>query len=139
MEDVLPVEIPISISSKTKEIYALKFVGRFYKKSKLKSQIVGSVKGPIVPCQTNEGKKNLGFLISHPFEDRINSNILLLTCEEVPKIDPKNYSALTFIGGFDSLDIAYDHNKDTQFLALSYPVENYDELKNIVESIDYSV
>ena len=62
---------------------------------------------------------------------------LLLTCENINRLDKQKESALVFIGGFDSPEIAKDFSKDMTFLALSYPASNYEELKRNIGSIDY--
>lgn len=129
----------INYSIKSEGNSALKFVGRYYNQNKITHQIIGKIKGPIVPCQTDDGKRYIGFLIKHPFENSTNDNMILLTCEVIPTLDKNNYSALTFIGGFDPIEKVFNHNVDTSFLALSYPVENYEELKNRIECIDYRV
>ncbi len=68
-------------SIKSEGLSALKFVGRYYNQNKIAHQIVGEVKGSIVPCQTDTGKKYTGFLIKHPFENSTKDNVILLTCK----------------------------------------------------------
>lgn len=115
---------------------AIKFVGRWYSRTNLIKRIKGKVTGPKVPCETDDGKKYIGFLITHPFKHIDQNYVLLLVCEEIPIIDKNRESALTFIGGFDHPDILNDLTKDTTFLALLYPASNYDELIKQIGSID---
>jgi hypothetical protein len=42
------------------------------------------------------------------------------------------------MGGFDDPKTALDHDKDTSFLALSYPTSSYNSLVEKLGSVDYA-
>ena len=62
---------------------------------------------------------------------------LLLTCESIPKLNKTEQTCLTFIGGFDPPSVINNLEVDTNMLALSYPANNYEELKKSVGCIDW--
>jgi len=106
-----------------KEPEAVKIVGRWYSQNTLEKNLVkGTTNGPKIPCITPQGKKYLGFLIAHPYGLGKRQFALLLTCESIPILDRDFESALTFIGGFDSLEVINDLSVDSTFLALSLSV-----------------
>jgi hypothetical protein len=49
----------------------------------------------------------------------------------------KPWSGLVFQGGFDPREQFDDVNQSANFLALSYPIENFDELASRLGSVDY--
>ena len=121
---------------KDAEPESVKIVGRLYEKCVLENNIVGPVEGPIVPCVDNSGEKSIAFLLGELIERNIEV-ILLINCFSIPKIDKENETALTFIGAFDEQKIVNNVSIDTKFLALSYPVANYEQLLTKIGSVDF--
>lgn len=117
---------------------AIKIVGRWYSRATLLSRFKGMVLGPKVPCETPIGKRYWAFLLAPPRGTPTQEYALLLTCEEIPRLDKQRRSALVFIGGFDHHAIVNDLSRDTTFLALSYPASNPKELAQRLGSIDYA-
>lgn len=80
----------------------------------------------------------MGVLIVNPFLSSDENHYLLLTCEAIPTLDHGRYSTLTFAGGFDPKEIAFNHDLDTQCLLLAYPAtETYSELVKKIGTVDY--
>lgn len=118
-----------------REPESIKIVGRLYSTEVLMNSIVGEVEGPKVQVETDSGEKGVAFLIGDPF-NRKHEKIMLITCKVIPRLDSNADTALTFIGGFDHVDMVNNTNLDTAFLALSYPVSDYDELRKRVGTVD---
>lgn len=121
-----------------KEPDSIKIVGHLYSTEVLMRQMVGNAEGlvgPVVPVKTESGEKNLAFLVGDPNKRR-HEKILLLTCNAIPQLDKNTDSALTFISGFDHIDKVTDPTINTTFLALSYPVSDYEGLRKNVGTID---
>lgn len=127
----------LNFSFEDTEPEAIKIVGRWYRLTNLAKRIQGTVSGPAVPCETPDGKKYWAFLLGHPYDVENKDSVLMLTCEAVPKLDKDEESALTFIGGFDHPKTVNDTKVDTTFLAFSYPIQNHEELKHKLGSIDF--
>lgn len=116
---------------------AYKFVGHWYTKKSLMEKITQFGNKPWFVCEKPNNKKSFGMLISNPFLNSRETNYLLLTCEGIPFLGDHK-SQLIFIGGFDHKNTALDHAKDTQFLALAYPItEDYKDLLNEIGTVDY--
>ncbi len=131
----------INFSFNNDEPEAIKIVGRWYSIVQLLSRIKivdGKAKifGPKVPCETEAGKRYVGFLTSPREGSPLDGFALLVTCEAMPRLDKREQTALTFIGGFDPPHIVNNLNMDTTFLALSYPTTKYTELSKSIGSID---
>lgn len=129
----------LNFSFEDTEPEAIKIVGRWYHLSNLAKRVQGALTftGPLIPCQTPEGKKYWAFLLGHPYNVENKDYVLMLTCEAVPTLDKDEESALTFIGGFDRPEIVNDRSVDTTFLAFSYPIQNREELEQKLGSIDF--
>lgn len=115
---------------------AYKFVGNWYKVRDLSRMISAVGDKPWLRVERRDGSKAWGSLLSAPSGPTKDRYALLLTCEPIPCLDADRYSTLTFVGGFDPAKIALDHQKDTSFLALAYPTENYAELVQQIGSVD---
>lgn len=63
--------------------------------------------------------------------------VLVLTIEIVPFITTNKTPSIIFIGGFDSIDTVNDLSKPSSFLALLYPTDNFEKLRESIGSIDY--
>ena len=107
-------------------------MGLWYKRSSLLNKLERLGSKPWFICEKPDKTRVIGVLIEAPVPKGAEQCYLFLTCEEIPDLDTKNYSALTFMGGFDPKEIALDHNVDTNFLTLSYPVEQ--EYKDLLLS-----
>jgi hypothetical protein len=120
---------------------SVKIIGRWYSSAALLTRIHGIVPKTWVPgptlCETPSGKRYLALLLAPPIGTPTQEYVLILTCEDIPRLDKQQRSALTFIGGFDSDNIVNDLSKDTTFLALSYPMSNPEELAQRLGSIDF--
>ena len=117
---------------------AFKILGYLYSLDELESRLNGKVEGPVANFEKN-GKRYSGFLIAPPTGNVLENHILLVFIEELPIIDKKNYSTLTFLGGFDPLEIVNDIKKDSKFLAFIYPSEDYQKLLNDIGSSDLDI
>jgi hypothetical protein len=118
---------------------AIKIVGRIYSSeqviNRFRSKFPVSEIGPIAPMIVR-GKQYSAPFLSPPIHNPSDNYILTLTCEKVPKLDKQESTTLTFIGGFDSHDLINNLSADTTFLALCYPISNYEECKKQIGCID---
>ena len=117
---------------------AVKFVGHYYQESQLASMIVANGTEPWISLMRPDKSQVLGAIIQNPYLGNQEASYLLLFCEAIPRLDAENDSALIFLGGFDDPKTALNHNKDTSFLALSYPTSSYDSLISKLGSVDYA-
>jgi hypothetical protein len=116
---------------------AYKFLGMWYLKSEIqKKRIVGNVKGPVVVAENPEGHRTWGFLISPPADNPLASFLLHVSSENIPFEVETGEPTLSFMGGFDSPSVINNPDLDTQFLFLSYPTDDYDELRSRLGTID---
>jgi hypothetical protein len=60
----------------------------------------------------------------------------MLTAEEWRATDVASDPHVSFIGGFDSGEIARDPSRPTTVLAMSYPIESPEELRRELGTID---
>ena len=116
---------------------AFKFVGHWYSETALLARMHGEGFSPWTHLQRPDGSFVTGAIIRDPFLKHSEPCYLLLTCETIPRLDQDQPSALTFMGGFDPPQIAFDHSRDTSFLALSYPTSSYETLGGIIGTVDY--
>lgn len=119
------------------EPQAVKFVGSWFSQAVLMKNMQSGVLGPVMTAINPQGKSYLAFLCSAPEGHAGEGRILVLTCEGIPRLSKDEETALTFIGGFDDAAIVNDLSRTTTFLALSYPVENADDLAERIGSIDF--
>ena len=88
--------------------------------------------GPILP--TYDGANlSPAFCIGNPGAGCADM-LLLITCQVMPPQKP--WAGLVFQGGFDPREQFDDVNQSANFLALSYPIENFDELASRLGSVD---
>jgi hypothetical protein len=120
---------------------AIKIVGRWYSLAKLGNRIDGTEKtrifGPRAVCETPQGKRYLGFLLSPPQSFPTGEFVLILTCEKIDRFGEEKQPTLLFFGGLDEPNIINDLSKDTSFLVLSYPASNYEDLLQKTGSMDF--
>jgi len=124
----------LSFNLGNSEPEATKIVGRWYSNEQIIANRFANTSpmfevGPKAPIKTSNGKQQWGFLLAPPIDNPSKNYVLILTCEKIPKLNKKEFTTLTFIGGFDHSDIINNMNVDTRFLALLYPTSEYEELK----------
>jgi hypothetical protein len=119
---------------------AIKIVGRLYNattlETRINTRIIGGpgIVGPILGVQDALGQ-SLAFLVGNPCAALANM-ILLVTCQIMPP-PQKPWSGLIFQGGFDPRGHFDDVSHSASFLALTYPIENFDDLVSRLGSVDY--
>ncbi len=124
-----------------KKYDAFKIVGFWYSPSEFKNKLSDieyeelKDKYDAIKFKSTMGYKGIMYIIKSNIEST-KDYWLCLYCIPLEQIDKKNYSALTFLGGFDKKEIANDLTKDTYFIGMIYPAENYEELKKKIGSID---
>jgi hypothetical protein len=114
---------------------AIKFVGRLYRASALEARLVGSapsVIGPILPLRDSTTASQ-GFCIGNP-SAALADMVLLITCHIIPS--QNDWSGLIFYGGFDPQERFDDISRSASFLALSYPIEDFDTVATRTGSVD---
>jgi hypothetical protein len=112
---------------------AIKIVGQLYHVRTLEARIVGrapSVVGRVLPVNASGTPV---FCVGNP-SAVLADMILLLTCEIMPPEKP--WSGLIFYGGFDPREHFDDVSHSASFLALSYSIENFEELASRLGSVD---
>jgi hypothetical protein len=124
------VNLPFELGSELPQ--AIKIVGRLYDAATLETRIVGVV-GPSVPVKDAFGQLS-AFLVGNPCPALANM-ILFVTCQILPPQKP--WSGLIFQGGFDPSSHFDDVSHSASFLALSYPIEDFDDLEVRLGSADY--
>jgi hypothetical protein len=102
--------------------HAVKFVGSWCKLSELPTWVIPS------------GKVQNGFLVASHYDNSPNG--LFISCEKIPCLNPAQPEILQFIGGFDPPAIMTNAARKAGFLAFLYPVENAEELKTMVGTVD---
>lgn len=108
---------------------AVKVIGRLYSANRLRG-------GPRVMTEDERGDKCPAFLVAPPLERPRADGIAMLTCHPIPSMGADTGTTLTFIGGFDDVATIHDHSRPTSMLALAYPAEDADDLRNRIGSID---
>lgn len=116
---------------------AIKIVGRLYKAQSIRGQgQVPTTPEPVL-VESHSSSSRWAMPVSAP-EDRPGSElVVLLTCEEWVADKHPVGPSLQFIGAFDPPAITRDATKPTSFLALSYPVDSADELRERIGTIDF--
>ena len=91
---------------------------------------------PKLLTQTPDGRVLPAFIVGDPFG--FHSDRALLICFEIIKMNSADNSWFIFLGGFDAPEVAYDHSRETGFLAFIYPASEYETLRARLGSIDYA-
>lgn len=126
---------------KDKKYDAFKIVGFWYSLNEFKNRLKDidyeelKDKYDAIKFTSQMGYKGTMYIIKSNLE-ATKDFWLCLYCVPLEKIDKNNYSTLTFLGGFDKKEIVNDLTKDTYFIGMIYPAENYEELKEKIGSID---
>lgn len=115
---------------------AIKLLGYWHTKQYVLSEQNGQITKPSAPIIDKSGKVRMGFLISSLDSNPSSHSVLMLMAEAIPKLIQEVGSHLTFIGGFDSMNIVDDISRDASFLAFKYPADNFEEVKNAIGSVD---
>ena len=116
---------------------AVKFVGMWYSTRLLRKNSRGIRNDkPKATLLSPNGNLREGLLLVNPYLDNGERFALVLYCELDPSKDTKE-TFLTFMGGFDSPEIAYDNSKETKILSLMYPAVDAENLAKRIGSIDY--
>lgn len=115
---------------------AIKIVGRLYTNESLAFEgSPPSGPGP-VPTVDESGVQRWAFLVS-PLEGWPGDHrILMLTAEEWMASDVRSEPHVSLVGGFDPPEIARDPGKPTTVLALSYPIDSAEDLRQELATID---
>ncbi len=112
----------------------LKITGWWYRMDKLETSGTPGL-GPLL-VQGPNGQRKPAFALVPPEYHPLANWVLLLVPEIMPLLSANGAPSLTFIGGFDRKEIVHDHAEDTHFLALMYPVEDFETLKQELGAID---
>lgn len=113
---------------------AVRIAGRYYILNDVPGPSSGTF-GPIINTTTIDGQAAAGFLVAHA-RDIQPMGILLLTCYKIRRDSAvTTHSVLQFLGGFDPW--ARDSTRETSFLMMLYPAENYDDLRHQLGSVDF--
>jgi hypothetical protein len=127
------VNLPFELGSELPQ--AIKIVGQLYDATTLETRIVGGVPSIIGPSvRIDAFGQSSAFLVGNPCPALANM-ILFVTCQIMPPQKP--WSGLIFQGGFDPRSQFDDVSHSASFLALSYPIENFDDLEVCLGSVDY--
>ncbi len=115
---------------------AIKFVGRWFDISELRSQCqaISNKIGPILATLQPDGRQQMGFLTASGHDNA--KHVLLLTCESIPSLGTQP-ELLNFYGGFDPREIMDNTMKEAGFLAFVYPATNAESLKETIGTIDF--
>lgn len=113
---------------------AIRIVGYWYWLEDLHAEPRPSEIGPMVPVAGLDGLLREAFFVANPDETR---HVLVLTCMPEESLGP-NHHVMMFYGGFDPPSVVFNAKKASQFIALLYPVNDFEELKKRLGSIDYT-
>lgn len=137
-QDHLPKKSKTTLNFKleNKTSTTLKFVAHWYKPGTFLNQVKGKNFGPIVNTETPDKKRNQAFLIGAPLGFPMSEFVLLISCQETPPINEELDATLIFVGGFAPRKKGNDLHQELSFLCLTYPVSDYENLVEQIESID---
>jgi len=113
---------------------ALKFVGRWFHVDAINPSDALLTTGPMVVTKDRDGQLRAGAVLASPLAD--TEHVLIVTCEEIPRLGPQP-EMLLFYGGFDAPAIMNDTSREAGFLAFRYPVDEPEELRLRLGTVDY--
>jgi len=117
---------------------ALKFVGHLYSQTELGKRAVHEDETPWTACLTPDGRRLMGIPLATGYRHEGEPRFLMLTGERIARVSEDSEVFLTFLGGFDPLEIAFNHNQDTGFLMLIYPAfKSLSDLSTLERLIDF--
>lgn len=116
---------------------ALKFVAHVYSQTELARRCVHEDDTPWTACITPDGRKLMGLPLATTYQHEGEPRYLMLTGERVPQISGDTEVFLTFLGGFDPPEVAFDHSRDMALLMFVYPAfKDLSELAHLCRVID---
>jgi hypothetical protein len=113
-----------------------KFVGMLHRDTSLERRALDGMVHPVMQFQRADGSTLTGLICSQVLGRPGQERCLLIYWEPVPLFDQSQESSMLFIGGFDSGDAMNDVERDVSFLAFSYPVQNVEDLRRRLGSLD---
>jgi hypothetical protein len=116
---------------------SIKFVGRLHSSAWLQARANDGMVVPTMQLSQPDGSLRPAFVWSSPIGTPSQERCLVVSIELQPQLDQTRVTSLLFVGGFDSSEAMDDLSKPVSFLALSYPVENVDQLRARLGSIDF--
>jgi len=117
---------------------ALKFVGHLYSQTELGKRAVHEDETPWTACLTPDGRRLMGIPLATGYRHEGEPRFLMLTGERIARVSEDSEVFLTFLGGFDPPEIAFNHNQDTGFLMLIYPAfKSLSDLSTLERLIDF--
>ena len=129
--------ITIDLGSDTPN--ALKFVGRVFDGRLLGPTLKGPLPesaGPFLRYRIENGEENHGVCIANP-HDTSDQTLLFVTWHVITPLDPTREAAMVFVGGFDPPGQVTDNTRTTSMLVLNSPVEDFEQLRAQLGSVDF--
>ncbi|MFA6183205.1 hypothetical protein [Acidithiobacillus sp.] len=118
------------------DVFALRLIVWRFRLSDM--SIKGDIPAGAIPAiRTSNGVDHAGLMVLPPEGSPFDDVALFLTVQPMPPISEDLAVHLIFLGGFDSISVALNHAKDTEFLAFAYPCADFAALKHNIGSIDF--
>lgn len=118
------------------EPQSVKFVGMLYRDTTLERRSADGVIHPSMQFMGPDGKARTGMICSTALGLKGQERCLLVYCEPLPRMDQTRSSSMLFVAGFESATVMNDVAKPVSYLAFSYPVEEPEQLRQRIGSID---
>jgi hypothetical protein len=118
---------------------AFQFIGSVYNYADFQSRFQrsnGPPVGPIVDL-LHPVRGQLKGVVSRNANDLSDDSIFVLSAEAIPKFSTDLTTSMLFVGGFDPVDIVYDHSKSSDFLFMSCPLSPNGDVTSSLINIDY--
>jgi hypothetical protein len=118
---------------------AMKFVGRIFDARLIGPMLKGNFPdriGPFLSYRIENEDLSNGFFIANP-HNLSDQTVLFVTFHKIARLDAHREAAMIFVGGFDPPEQVVGSVRATSMLALNYPAENFDELREQLGSVDY--
>lgn len=119
-------------------IEALKFVGHLYSATHFAERLLlPQMDSPFIPLIASDGRRLVGVVLATRLRQSNLQYLLIVSVESIDTVAPHSELFVSLMGGFDPLDIAFDHSRPMSFLIMMYPeIRDSEELRNSVGSID---
>ncbi len=111
----------------------LRFVGNYYSEREFASRATFNSDMPWLMAVTPDGTQLMSLALATTYFHNGERRYLMLSAERVPQITESQEVFMSFMGGFDPPDVAFNHNVPTSFLMFIYPI---DAEKSTLASID---
>jgi hypothetical protein len=98
-----------------------KFVAHVYSEREMAQRLLGTQGGPFIKTISPNGRLGWGVVLATKFVSDTGRRLILLTLERAERMRSDIQESVTFLGGFDPLDIALDPAKETKALMFFYP------------------